>query len=51
LARRVAQVFGAPRAGFLQVRLGGVDMSEEDAAKKLEALRASGLGKFAQKKG
>ncbi len=51
LARNGAQIVGGPRAGFFQVKLGGSDMSEDDAAKKLEALRASGLVTFAQKKG
>lgn len=51
LAGQEAQIVGGPRAGFFQVRLGGQDMSEDEAAKKLEALRASGLVKFAQKKG
>ncbi|MCW2283308.1 anti-sigma-K factor RskA [Rhodoblastus acidophilus] len=51
LAGQEAQIVGGPRAGFFQVRLGGKEMSEDEAAKKLEALRASGLVKFAQKKG
>jgi hypothetical protein len=51
LARNDAQIVGGPRAGFFQIKLGDKDMSESDAAGKLEALRASGLVKFAQKKG
>jgi len=51
LARNEAQIVGGPRAGFFQVKLGGRDMSDEDFLRKLEGFRASGLFKFAQKKG
>ena len=51
LASNDAQIVGGPRAGFFQVKLGGADMSEDEAARKLEVFRASGLVKFAGKKG
>ncbi|MBB4197831.1 hypothetical protein CCR94_11605 [Rhodoblastus sphagnicola] len=51
LAQNGAQIVGGPRAGFFQVRLGDKDMSEAQAASKLDSLKASGLVRSALKKG
>jgi hypothetical protein len=48
LAKNGAEIVAGPRGGFFRVRLGDADMSEAEAAKKLEALRASGLARFAE---
>jgi hypothetical protein len=52
LAANAARIVDGPRAGgFFRVKLGDADMSEAQAAEKLEALKASGLVRFAQKTG
>jgi anti-sigma factor RsiW len=52
LAQNEARIVEGPRAGgFFRIKLGDKDMSEAQAAARLDALRASGLFRFAQKVG